>query len=225
LPVKVSPSNRFFLSPYAAIVAAVAIGLFLELGLHVRRYGEPAALLAWQVSLVNHSTLVAWWLTWGCYVYVLAPVAVVLLVLACFMAQWRARIIFSIVMLLLCWRGVDFVQHLFARPRPLDWVVRHETAFSYPSSHAAIATGFYALWAVMLYTARPAKPVLRAVGVLLVLFALAICWSRLALGAHYVTDLIGGALFAVALVTVGLGIVPQAILGGPVGGRATRAEE
>ena len=222
--MKVSAANRWYRSPAAGITAAVAIALFILLGLRVRN-GEPPVLLAWQASLVNHATLVAWWLTWSCYVYVLAPLAIVLLLLAWLLPQWRARIIFSIVMLLLCWRGVDLLQHVFARPRPLDWVVKHETAYSYPSSHAAIATGFYALWGAMLYTARPAHRTLRIAGVLLAIFAVAICWSRLALGAHYVTDLVGGALFAVALVAVGLAVVPAAILDGTAGGRASGAAE
>ena len=116
----------------------------------VARYGEPAALFAWEGPLVDHSTLVAWWLTWACYVYVLVPLAIALLLVAWRVPAWRARIVLSVVMALLCWRGADLFQHVFARPRRLDWVVKHETAFSYPSSHAAIATGFYALWAVML---------------------------------------------------------------------------
>jgi len=222
--VKASAANRFYRSPVAGITAAVAIALFIGLGLQVR-HGEPPVLLAWQASLVNHGTLVAWWLTWSCYVYVLAPLAVILLLLAWLLPEWRARIIFSIVMLLLCWRGADLMQHVFARPRPSDWVVKHETAYSYPSSHAAIATGFYALWGAMLYTARPARATLRVAGILLAVFAVGICWSRLALGAHYVTDVIGGVLFALALVALGLAVVPAPILNGTSGGRDSRAAE
>jgi membrane-associated phospholipid phosphatase len=45
---------------------------------------------------------------------------------------------------------------------------------------------------------------------LLALLTVAICWSRLALGAHYVTDLLGGALLAIGLVAAGLAVVPIA---------------
>ena len=133
------------------LVALVSWALFVLLGLYVVRNGEPAALAALQQALVNHSTLIAWWITWSCYVQVLGPIAILLLIVALLVKTWRTRILFSIVMLLLCWRVADFLQHYFARPRPLDWVVKHETAFSYPSSHAAIAFGFYGLWAVMIY--------------------------------------------------------------------------
>ncbi len=192
----------------AAILAVVAAALFAALGLWATRYGEPPSLLLWERSLLDHSTLVAWWLTWSCYPLVLAPLAALLLVLAWRFPAWRARIVFSVVILLLCWRGADLFQHLFARPRRLDWVVKHEGAFSYPSSHAAIVTGFYALWALMLSLSNLPAATKRVGASLLVVLAFAVCWSRLALGAHYLTDLAGGALLAVALVSAGWALVP-----------------
>ncbi|MGC1381495.1 MAG: phosphatase PAP2 family protein [Candidatus Baltobacteraceae bacterium] len=215
-----SPQLRSRLGPL--VVALLAFGLFIALGVHVVYRGEPVMLAAWEHELVGHSTLVAWWLTWTCYLYALLPVAIVLLILAWRLPAWRARILFSVAMLLLCWQGADLAQHLFMRPRRLDWIVKHEHAFSYPSSHAAIATGFYGLWAVMLYTSELPKVTRRLAGVLLALLALAICWSRLALGAHYVTDLVGGALLAVALLSVALAIVPVNLFG-PVAGRLSGA--
>ena len=181
---------------------------FYALGVFVVRNGEPAFFLGWENALDDRSALIAWWLTWSCYIQVLVPVAIVLLVVALLAPAWRGRILFSIVILLLCWRGADLAQHLFARPRRLDWFVKHETAFSYPSSHAAIAAGFYGLWGVMLW--RSASSVMRKVaGAALVIFAIAICWARLSLGAHYFTDLVGGALLAAALVSAGVAVVPD----------------
>ena len=111
-------------------------------------------------------------------------------------------------MLLLCWRGADLAQHYFMRPRRIDWVVKHESAFSYPSSHAAIAVGFYALWAAMLATSDLPRRTRATAAACLLVLAIAICWSRLALGAHYFTDLVGGALLAAALVAAGVAILP-----------------
>jgi membrane-associated phospholipid phosphatase len=206
------------------LVAIVAFACFVSLGMDVVQHGEPPSSLAWEHSLLDRSTLVAWWLTWFCYMDVLAPIAVGLLIIAWLVPAWRARIIFSIVALLLCWRGADLFQHIFARPRPLDWVVKHETSFSYPSSHAAIATGFYALWAVMLYRSELPRWVCRIGGSLLMILAVAICWSRLALGAHYLTDLAGGALLGIALVSAAWAAVPVRLTR-PVAGRLQAAAE
>lgn len=205
-------------------VTLVSAALFAWLGFSVVRYGEPAALVAIERALVDHSTLVAWWITWSCYVQVLVPLCVVLVLLAWRFPQWRARIFFSLVVLLLCWRGVDLLQHVFARPRRLDWVVKHEASYSYPSSHAAIATGFYVLWAFMLAISEFPRRTRAIAAGLLLLFSIAICWSRLALGAHYITDLAGGALFAIAIVSAGVAIVPFNLLRPPAG-RASPAAE
>jgi len=192
------------------LVALVSWALFALLGVYVVRNGEPAALAALQQSLINHSTLLAWWITWSCYVQVIGPITILLLIVAFLAKAWRTRILFSIVMLLLSWRVADFLQHYCARVRPVDWVVKHETAFSYPSSHAAIAFGFYGLWAVMIYWSDLPASVRRGGALLLAGLTVAICWSRLALGAHYVTDLVGGALLAIGLVAAGLAVVPIA---------------
>ena len=192
------------------LVALVSWSLFVLLGQYVARNGEPAALAALQQALVNHSTLLAWWITWSCYIQFLGPIVILLLIVAFLAKAWRTRILFSIAMLLLSWRVADFVQHYFARVRPVDWVVKHETAFSYPSSHAAIAFGFYGLWAVMIYWSDLPASVRRVGALLLAGLTVAICWSRLALGAHYVTDLVGGALLAIGLVAAGLAVVPIA---------------
>lgn len=209
----------------AMIVMIVAAALFTVLGVQVVHFGEPAWLSDWEHALVGHSTLIAWWLTWSCYVYAMVPIAVILLIVAWLAPEWRVRILFSVVMLLLCWRGADLFQHVFARPRRLDWLVRHETTFSYPSSHAAIATGFYGLWALMLYISELPNVTRNVAAALLALFAIAICWARLALGAHYLTDLVGGALLAIALVAAGLSIVPHAISPRQVAGRLSGSAE
>ena len=115
----------------------------------------------------------------------------------------------SIAFLLVSWRGADLFQHLFLRARPLAWVVKHETAFSYPSSHAAIVGGFYWLWAAMLYCSNPRCTARVICSALLAVLGLAICWSRLALGAHYVTDVVGGLLFSGALVAATTAVYPR----------------
>jgi membrane-associated phospholipid phosphatase len=201
----------------AAAVAVVALLVFVTLGFDVTRHGEPAAFVGLERTLQDHSALIAWWLTWSCYLYVLAPLAVILLVVAWRVPSWRGRILFSIVLLLLCWQLADVAQHAFMRPRRLDWVVKHETAFSYPSSHAAIAVGFYALWAAMLFVSDLPRRLRAIAAACLLVLAVAICWSRLALGAHYLTDVIGGVLLAVTLIAAGLAVVPVKVFATHVG--------
>ena len=194
----------------------IAFGLFWLLGAYFRSNAEPALLLSWEHALFDRATPFAWRLTQSCYPMVLVPICIVLLILAAFLRAWRTRILLSVATLLVGWRAADFFQHYFARPRPEMWVVKHELTFSYPSSHAAIAFGFYGLWAALFFCSNLPKGVRLAGASLLSAFALAICWSRLALGAHYITDLAGGALLGLATIMISVAVA-LAVFGGVAG--------
>jgi membrane-associated phospholipid phosphatase len=186
--------------------ALTFLGLLLVLGNRVGQLPDPGWMMATEMSWVNHAPLIASFFTWLAYPYVLAPMCVVLIVVAVRAPEWRWPIAMSIVALLAAWQGADYFQHVFARPRRLDWIVKHETAFSFPSSHAAIATAFYLLWSFLI--ARSALPGRGVVAVILALIAFGIMWSRLALGAHYLTDIFGGVLLGLAAVALLGAIVP-----------------
>jgi len=195
----------------------LALAAFLLLGHWVTHQGEPPSLAAIEAAMLDRSTLVAWWLTWMGYAYVLGPLCLALIAVAVRFPKWRARVAFAIAVLLASWLGADFFQHFFARPRRLDWVVKHETAFSYPSSHAAIVVGFYMLWAEIVRRSELPPWMRRYVAPALDLLGLGILWSRLSLGAHYLTDLAGGVLWAVAVIAIGLAVIPTKVLSPPQG--------
>lgn len=191
----------------AGSVGAIALALFVALGLAVDHRPDADWLLTIEAAWVNHSTLIAWWVTWFGYAYVLVPCCVILIAFGVrYPASWRWRAIFAVIALLLAWQGADFFQHFFARPRRLDWVVKHEGSFSYPSSHAAIATAFYMLLGVFAWQTPWRRA--RIPAVLLVVLGLGIMWSRLALAAHYLTDVLGGFLWGASVVGLLAALVP-----------------
>ena len=197
----------------AAAIALLSFSLVLGLGWYVTGVGEPLWLVPFERAIVGRGAQVAWAVTQLCYPYVLGPLGIALLAVAWRFPEWRTRVAFSLILLLLCWRGTDLLQHLYARPRRLDWVIHRETSFSFPSSHAAISLGFYGLWSAFVAKSRlPSRAILSA---LLAAVVAAIYWSRLALGAHYVTDLVAGGFLAVALVSAGVAAVPIKVFGSP----------
>lgn len=85
------------------------------------------------------------------------------------------------------------LKHLFARPRPvLEDPLVHLSTFSFPSGHAVGSTVFYgALCALVLAHARSghARALAIAGAAGMVLLA---CFSRVYLGAHYLSDVVAG---------------------------------
>ncbi|HEY4433893.1 MAG TPA: hypothetical protein VGM99_05780, partial [Candidatus Cybelea sp.] len=110
--------TRLLILAFCFALALVAFGAFVELGSSVVTNGEPAIFVPWEQSLFDHSTLVAWWLTWACYPGALIPICIAVLFLAWRYPEWRVRLILSVVSLLISWRAADYFQHVFARHRP-----------------------------------------------------------------------------------------------------------
>ena len=192
--------RRFQRSAFYAVGALISFGAALWLGSLVMKFGEPAPVMAFARAIVGVHARIAWDFTLIARPEVLLPLGIALIVAAILARPWRGRIAFSLLSLILSWRADAFLQHLFRRPRRTDWVIHHETSFSYPSSHAAISCGFYLLWAF--FIARSDLPLALRVAVagLLVLLWPTILWSRLALGAHYPSDLLGGTFVGLAAV-------------------------
>jgi undecaprenyl-diphosphatase len=184
----------------ATVLAGIAIfAIFFALGGFVVRHGEPPFLWAFAQQVRGHALGLAWAFTNAGWAQVLAPLYAFCLIVAAVSKRWRIRALYVVVVALICWGLADGFQHFFARPRRGDWLIRHEHAFSYPSSHAAIATGFYFLWAVVLLRSELPRGLRYTAFVVLTAFTIGIVWSRLALAAHYPTDVFGGILLGLAV--------------------------
>ncbi len=197
-----------------ALIAALGCGL---LGSTVSEKPPEGIDVAGR-ALAGHWTHVALVFTASCWWYVLVALGIAGIVLAVLRPAWRARVIFSIATTLVAWQASDAVKNLFMRTRPDYWHIIHETTWSYPSGHAMFAIVVYGLWSYYAATSDMPLPLRRALSAVLALWAIGIIWSRLALGAHFVTDLTGGVLFGITM----LGIA-AAIAGGiPRLGRTVR---
>ncbi len=93
---------------------------------------------------------------------------------------------------------VAAVKAIFGRPRPEDWLFHQEFGHSFPSGHATTAVVFYG-GLLLLISTLPWSPTARAVlAIVPAVWMLGIPWSRIALAAHYGSDVLGGALFGAA---------------------------
>jgi len=110
---------------------------------------------------------------------------------------------------------VNLAKGFFARHRPDAWLYRHEPGYSYPSGHTTTAVVFYGAWLLVVWSA-PLPLTARAAGVaLLAGWGVGIGWSRVALGAHYPSDVAGGFLFGMGWLCLGVALLRAGLVTRP----------
>jgi membrane-associated phospholipid phosphatase len=189
----------------AAIVALAAALLCGLLGGSVSERPPDGIDLAGR-AFAGHAAHIALVFTASCWWQSLVTLGVASIVLAVAVPAWRARVAFALITTLVAWKASDIVKDLFARTRPEYWTLHHETSASYPSGHAMFAVVVYGLWSYYVATSNLARPLRVTLAAIITLWGLAVIWSRLALGAHYVTDLIGGVLFGIMMLAIATSI-------------------
>ena len=126
------------------------------------------------------------------------PYLQIMLLIFVTLGQWRDGLLLvaSGVLPLLLNLGL---KEWVARPRPdADLALVEETGYAFPSSHTVVAVAFYGALIYLLgqWDAFPNRPwIRRAIQGALALLILAVGASRVYVGAHWPSDVIGGFLF------------------------------
>ena len=90
----------------------------------------------------------------------------------------------------------DLIHH----QRPTDAIIALPASCTYPSGHAATAVAVWVTLALAATRAETRPPVRRVVLGAALVIALLVAWSRVYLGVHYFSDVVGGMLLGTALV-------------------------
>ena len=88
------------------------------------------------------------------------------------------------------------VKSIIRRDRPIDINLIIENGFSFPSGHSMVSFAFYSFLIYYLYHTELKKPLKYSLMALLGFIILLIGLSRIYLGVHYASDVIGGFLLA-----------------------------
>lgn len=88
------------------------------------------------------------------------------------------------------------VKSIIRRDRPIDINLIIENGFSFPSGHSMVSFAFYGFLIYYLYHTDLKKPLKYSLMIFLSFIILLIGLSRIYLGVHYASDVIGGFLLA-----------------------------
>ena len=96
----------------------------------------------------------------------------------------------------------QILKNIFDRPRPEGLRLIQETGYSFPSGHSMVSMAFYGFLIYIIYK-KVKNPYLKWGSMLLLLsLIVAIGISRIYLGVHYASDVIGGFCFSIAYLSV-----------------------
>jgi undecaprenyl-diphosphatase len=135
-----------------------------------------------------------------------AAVAIALALVGAAIPRAKPEVAFLGALLVLRLLGTQ-IKPLFFSPRPTDDLVlitgvHHGTG--YPSGHALTAATLALGLAVIAWRHIPSRRVAIAVIVVLIGLGLLVGWARIWSGAHWPSDVVGGYLFGVATVSIGV---------------------
>ncbi len=144
----------------------------------------------------------------------LIPVGVALVVAALLAGRLRLAVIVAVTLIAAA-LFTDLVKDYIARPRPPGGPLIPEPGYSFPSGHTLTSTATYGLLAFVAWRARLPQGVRVAAVVVGVTVPILVGLSRIALGVHYPSDVLGGWLAGIAFVALGATLIQVTTALGP----------
>ena len=107
------------------------------------------------------------------------------------------------------WLVSEVVKNIVQRPRPEILRLVYETSYSFPSGHTASTVTFCGMLIYLISRSGLNRTLKIALTIALAIFPVLVAASRIYLGVHYPSDVIGGALIALILLLIEIIIIEK----------------
>ena len=137
----------------------------------------------------------------------------IILTITLFILIKNKKIGLSIILNLIVITGLNqILKNILQRPRPTEYRLIEETGFSFPSGHSMVSMAFYGYLIYLIYKYVKNKYLKWISIVLLSILICSIGISRIYLGVHYTSDVLGGFLISLSYLIVYTLIVNRYLL-------------
>ena len=106
----------------------------------------------------------------------------------------------------------QIIKFIMQRPRPTEFRIIEETGYSFPSGHSMVSLAFYGYLVYLIYKYINNKHLKRTLIIILSILICVIGVSRIYLGVHYTSDVLGGFLISMAYLIIYIELVNKFVL-------------
>ncbi|GAC1543455.1 MAG: hypothetical protein NVS3B16_09820 [Vulcanimicrobiaceae bacterium] len=197
--------------PSRAVVGIAAFASFLALG-SVVAHGAPSPVDLIAVGERARFPALALFLTRAGQFPAYVALCVLALAFGAARRAYLAPAIILVVEIVTVWLAGDLFKAAFHRARPDYFYSIRETSYAYASGHAAISLACFGFIAYVAWRSELNLGIKRGVAIAAGIWVLGIGWSRLALGAHYPSDLLGGYLLATSALAIASAVYDRYVM-------------
>ena len=106
----------------------------------------------------------------------------------------------------------QLLKNILQRPRPTEYRIIQETGYSFPSGHSMISMAFYGYLVYLIYKYVENKNIKWILITLLSILICSIGVSRIYLGVHYTSDVLGGFLISISYLVIYISAINKFLL-------------
>lgn len=106
----------------------------------------------------------------------------------------------------------QLLKGILQRPRPTEFRIIEETGYSFPSGHSMVSMAFYGYLIYLIYKFVKNKYIKWSLIILLSVLICTIGVSRIYLGVHYTSDVLGGFLISISYLVIYTSAVKKFII-------------